>query len=343
MRLESRTPAPVFGRRLFLGAAAAFAALPMAAAGQAQRYRVGFANLTEDPGARLEGFGFTGADVRASFISAARGQPIDLVFYDNDRNRAKALANADDAIGRKLDLYVQYCDDGAANADIAKRMKAAGIPVLALIHSVPGAPLYGPDDAVAGRIAADALVSFAAANWPDQKVAAVLVGDLGNAGDHVPVRAEAIAAALKERLPTAAQTPLDSNGNPAQATAQLRRYLAGQSGGKLLIAALDDTTALMAKSALEAAGRLSDAAIVSLGCDRSVHGGQAEKKEIDPNNRGSILLGSVAYLLDRYGYDVLPLALKQLKGEAVPPQTKTRHVLVTAANVFAIYPPIDMN
>jgi len=27
----------------------------------------------------------------------------------------------------------------------------------------------------------------------------------------------------------------------------------------------------------------------------------------------------------------------------VPPRTTTRHVLVTAANVFHVYPPIDMN
>jgi hypothetical protein len=39
---------------------------------------------------------------------------------------------------------------------------------------------------------------------------------------------------------------------------------------------------------------------------------------------------------------VLPLALRMLRGEASP-RTTTQHVLVTAANVFRIYPPIDMN
>ena len=52
---------------------------------------------------------------------------------------------------------------------------------------------------------------------------------------------------------------------------------------------------------------------------------------------------SVAYYMDRYGYDVLPLALRLLAGETLPPRTATQHKLVTAANVFREYPPFDMN
>ena len=55
-----------------------------------------------------------------------------------------------------------------------------------------------------------------------------------------------------------------------------------------------------------------------------------------------ILIGSVAFYLDRYGYDVLPLALRMLRGEAVPPRTPTRHLLITPANVWREYPPSDM-
>jgi hypothetical protein len=47
--------------------------------------------------------------------------------------------------------------------------------------------------------------------------------------------------------------------------------------------------------------------------------------------------------MDRYGYDVLPLALRLLAGEKLPPHTVTNHILVTGANVFREYPPFDMN
>ena len=343
MPFATRVPAPVIGRRSFLGLGLALAALPQAIGAEERRYRVGFANLTEDPGVRLEGFAFTGADVRTSFTLAARALPVDLVFYDNDRNRAKTLANAEDAIARKLDLYIQYCDDLGANAEIAKRLKEAGVPVLAITYPVPGAPLYGPDNALAGRLAGEALAAFAAAHWPGQRAAAVIVGDLANKADHVPERVEGISGALKERLPQAAQTRLDSGGNPAQGESLLRRFAAGDGGSKLLVATLDDTTALLAKAAVEDASRAVDTVIASQGCDRTVHGGANDKKEIDPNNRGSIVIGSVAYLLDRYGYEVMPLAMKMLHGEPAPARTATRHLLVTAANVFTVYPPIDMN
>ncbi len=343
MPVHGGNPAPVIGRRSFLGLAAAIAMWPSAAQAQQRRYKVGFANLTGDPGVRFEGLGFTATDVRTSVALAARARPLDMVYYDNDRNRAKTLANADDAIARKLDLYIQYCDDAAANAEIGKRMKEAGIPVLAINYPVPGSPFYGADNMLAGRLAGDALVKFAATAWRGEQVTAVIVGDLANAGDHVPERAEGISTALKAATPPIAETKLDSGGNPAQADALLRRYVAAHTTGKLLIAALDDTTALTAKATVEAANRALDTAIASQGCDRSVHGGANDKKEIDPTNRGSILIGSVAYLLDRYGYEVLPLAMKMLAGEPIPPRTTTRHLLVTAANVFHVYPPIDMN
>jgi hypothetical protein len=73
------------------------------------------------------------------------------------------------------------------------------------------------------------------------------------------------------------------------------------------------------------------------------HGGANDRKELDPSNRGSIVIGSVAFYLDRVGYDVLPLAQRMLRGEPVPALTATSHKLVTAANVFIEYPPYDMN
>jgi hypothetical protein len=56
-----------------------------------------------------------------------------------------------------------------------------------------------------------------------------------------------------------------------------------------------------------------------------------------------VVLGSVAYFMDRYGYDVLPTAVRLLSGGKLPPRTTTKQVLITAANVFKESPPFDMN
>jgi ABC-type sugar transport system substrate-binding protein len=90
--------------------AAALVALAAAvgAAATERRYTVAFANATEEPGVSVEGTGFTGAEIRQSFLLAARTLPIELVFYDNRGDDARAIANAEAAIARKVDLYVQY-------------------------------------------------------------------------------------------------------------------------------------------------------------------------------------------------------------------------------------------
>ena len=307
-----------------------------------RQYVVAFANLTEEPGVTVEGTGFTGREIRESFVLAARKYPVEMVYYDNQRDDARALQNADAAIARKVDLYIQY-HQGGANVAIAEKLKAAGIPILALNYPVPGAPLYTMDNLVAGRVAGEALAQFALRAWRGQPTVAAVVGNLSAVADRVPERAQGVTEALARRLPAVRVTPVDTRGNPAQVGPLLGKFLAAHPTGKLLLAATDDTTALAVKGAVETAGRVHDAAIVSHGVDRTIHGGMNDRKEIDPNNRGSIVIGSVAFYLDRYGYDVLPLAMRVLRGESVPARVTTRHTLVSAANVFIEYPPYDMN
>lgn len=307
-----------------------------------RRYTIAFANLTEEPGATLEGTGFTGRDVRDSFVLAARGLPVDLVFYDNRRDARTALDNAADAARRRVDLFVEYFNEPSANDAIARTLREARIPVLAVNYPVGGAPLYTADNAAAGRIGGEALGEFAARAWRGLNVLGVIVGPLSGRRERLADRVRGVMDGLRDRQSAIRIAQLDTQGNPATVATLLGKLAAAQPTTKLVIAALDDTTALAAKSALEAAGRAGDAAIVGFGCDRSIHGGASDRKEIDPSNRGSIVLGSVAFYLDRYGYDVLPLALRVIRGEPVPPRTVTAHRLITAANVFKEYPPYDM-
>jgi ribose transport system substrate-binding protein len=323
-------------------AAALVVVVGLSAAGAQRRYIVAFANVTEEPGVTVEGTGFTGREIREGFVLAARQYPVEMVYYDNQRDDARALQNAEAAIARKVDLYIQY-HQGAANAAIARRLKEAGIPVLALGHPVPGAPLYTVDNLAAGHVAGEALAQFALRSWRGQPTVAAVVGNLSAVVDRVPERAQGVTDALARRLPAVRVTPLDTKGNAAQVGPLLGRFLAAHPTGKLLLAATDDGTALAVKSAVESAGRVHDAAIVSHGVDRTIHGGMNDRKEIDPSNRGSIVIGSVAFFLDRCGYEVLPLAMRMLRGEALPARTTGRLVLVTAANVFLEYPPYDMN
>lgn len=309
---------------------------------EGRRFRIAFANQDETAGVTLEGLGFTGADVRRSFELAARTLPVDMTYYDNAGDPARAITNADAAVAAHVDLLIEYNADADANAEIARRCAAGHIAVLALVDPVPGAPLYAPDNHAAGRIAGHALAAFARDTWPGEKITGVMIGDLADPGPAVNSRVLGINDGVHELLPGLTFAQLDTAGQGVRADALLTKYLLTESG-KLLIATLDDLAAIYARNAVEMNRRQGDCVLVSQGCDHNIHGGISEKKELDPSNRGSVVLGSVAFFMDRYGYEVLPLAMRMLSGQPVPARTLTRHVLVTADTVFRVYPPFDMN
>src|SRR5258705_5589912 len=331
-------------RRHFLLAILAVAASSARAAeGEVRRFRVAFANLNEEPGIPIEGLSFNGMEIRCSFELASRRLPLDIIYYDNGGDAGKAIANAADAVSRKVDLLIEYNSDAAANAEIGRQLKAAGIPVLAINHAIPGAPLYTADHLAAGRIAGQSLGQFAKQNWSDQTPVVAILGDVADPSPPVAARIQGVTEGVRQELPNVPPILLDSAGHSVRAEGVFAKFLGTQTKRKVLVATLDDASALAAKSAVEAAGRTRGCVIVSQGARRIVHGGATGKKGVDPPNPGSIILGSVAYYFDRYGYEVLPIAMQILRDEQVPAQTLTNHVLISAKNVFREYPPNDMN
>ncbi len=271
------------GRRHFLAGTAGAALLPAAAARAANPpYRIAFANINETQGVRIEGLGFTGLDVRRSFELAARTLPVDIIYYDNAGDEEAAVSNAADAISKKVDLLIEYNGETAANPEIARKAASAGIPVLAINYPVGDAPLYGADNLAAGRIAGRALGAFTKQSWPDETPVAAILGDLGDPSDAVGLRIKGITEGLHAELPDVQPTMLDSGGQPQRGDDLLTKYMRQQPRNKILVATLDDSTALWARTAVEVAVRINDCVIVGQGLDRTIHGGAHEKKEIDP-------------------------------------------------------------
>src|SRR5215475_11321553 len=138
-------------RRFFLAGLGACGFGPVRA--ETRRYRIALAVLDKTPGVTLDGLGFTGAQLQRGFELASRTLPIDMLYYDNAGDSARAVANAEAAVSAKVDLLIEYNADSEADAEIARKLSAAGTPALALVYPLPEAPLYGPDNRAAGRIA----------------------------------------------------------------------------------------------------------------------------------------------------------------------------------------------
>src|SRR5258708_10984588 len=109
------------------------------------------------------------------------------------------------------------------------------------------------------------------------------------------------------------------------------------------MAATEDATGVAAKAGVETAGRARGAAIVGEGVGRTIHGGINDRKEIDPTNRNSIVIGSVAFSLDRVRYEGQPLTVLLPPGGPGPSPTPKPPKLLTATNRFVPHPPHAMD
>src|SRR5437867_5584956 len=184
-------------------ALAIVAALLSSVGAEERRVVVAFANDTEEPGVTLEGTGFTGREIRESMVLAARRYPVDLLFYDNRRDAARTVANAEDAAARKVDVYVLYARDQRAAAAAADRLRATGIPLLTVNVALPGVPEYAVDNRAAGRIAGTALADFSLRTWRGQKIVAAIVGSVAG-DDRLRERAGGVVEGLRSRAASVA-------------------------------------------------------------------------------------------------------------------------------------------
>jgi len=125
---------------------------------------------------------------------------------------------------------------------------------------------------------------------------------------------------------------LDGRGTCKDSQRVTREFLRPLSAKKrVLIAAINDPAALGAVQALKEAGRTCATAVI-VGQD-ATHEARVEMSRAD-----SCLIGSVGFFPEKYGAQIIPLVLKILGGEAVPPTAHIEHALINRHNAARFYP-----
>lgn len=283
-----------------------------------RRYRIGFANLTERMPFALQ--------VRLGLEAAAASQNnIELLIRDNDLDRVRALENVDWFIARGVDLVIEYQIDAEAGNVIMDRFRQARIPVIAVDIPLPGAIFFGADNYRAGFMAGEGLGRWLRARWGGQFDRLVCLQDL-RAGATPAARLQGgrdgLAAVLGP-LPDERVVMLPAGTLMEQAEAAMATYLATvPPGTRLALLAVNDDAALGALAACEKAGRLADAVAVGQNADRL---GRAALQRA-----GFPFVGSTSYAPERYGAQLIDLALRLLRGEPVPPAVYIEHTFVSA-------------
>jgi len=287
-------------------------------------FRLGFAAQTTDSE--------FSRDVNDSVQRIATREHIQLIAVNNRYSAKTALHNADLLIKERVSLVLEFQTYEHVAPIISSKFLDADIPVIAIEIPHPGAVFFGADNYRAGVIGGRALGRWAKDNW-NGNFDALLLLELPIAGPLPQLRITGTIAGLTQVLPgteTRSVTHLDGKGDFEHSLDTVRKYLRRTPPKRTLVAAVNDPMALGALRAFEEAGRSNLCAVVGQNAIR------AAREEL--RRRGTRLIGSVAYFPERYGEELMPLALAILQKKPVPSSVFVKHELITPKNVGLVYP-----
>jgi ribose transport system substrate-binding protein len=289
----------------------------------AKPYRIGFAS---------QGGSMFAQEVMRSIELVAARENVHLITVDNRYSAREALRNADLLIKEQVDLVLEFQTYERVAPVIASKFLEANTPVIAIEVPHPGATYFGANNYKAGLIAGRALGRWTHEHWnskPDQ----VLLMELPIAGSLLELRIQGFVDGLRAEMPEVANVPaihLNGRGDFEQVLETMRQFLRRCRAKRTLIGTVNDVCALAALRAFDEVGATDKIAIASQNAIPEV------RNEL--RRPGTPLIGSVAYFPERYGNEIIPLALGILRHRAMASTVFVKHQLITPRNVDLIYP-----
>jgi len=271
-------------------------------------------------------------EVSLSLERAAAAEGVELISLDNRYNPKIAQRNADILVREKVDLVIEFQTDEHVAPIVAAKYREANIPLIAIEVPHPGATYFGANNYEAGLIGGRYLGRWAKQHW-HAGVDEIALITLERAGSLPKMRLTGMLVGMKEVFPQLEHctvSHLDGDGKFGDSFEAMRRHLRYSKSRRSLVGAINDPSALGALRAFQEAGRTDSCAIMGQNASPE---GRAELRE-----PGTRLVGSVAYFPEKYGAQIVAVALDILHRRAVPPAVFVKHQLVTPDTVNHIYP-----
>ena len=286
-----------------------------------KRFRIGYASQTNDS--------FCSALVQG-LRWAAESRPIDLIEVENRYSVKVALKNAQHLVSRGVDLAIEFQTYERIGAKVAQFFDEAQIPLIAVEIPHPNALFLGIDNQRAGVVGGKALLKAAQAHW-DGACDEMLFLDLEIAGSLPHMRLSSAQNVLRNGVhKECVLTHLDSRGEFVRSFELTRRHLQLVPKRRTLVMGINDYAVLGALRAFEEAGRNNMCLAVSYG------GGPEARREL---RLGSTrLVATVAFFPEKYGENLVRLALDILSKRTTPPAVYMPVQLLTRKNVSDFYP-----
>jgi len=286
-----------------------------------KRFRVGYASQNSDS--------FSQA-VTQGIRRAADSHQIDLVEVENRYSTKAALRSAQKLVQQRVDLAIEFQVYERIGAQLSTLYERVSIPVIAIEIPQPGAVFFGIDNHRVGQLAGKALVKAAQEHWHGE-IDELLMLDLEIAGSLPHLRISSAESLVRKSLPGSYQIlHLDSRGEMERSFELVRRHLQFSPKRKTLICGVNDLAVLGALRAFSEVGRSNFCLALGVGAFP-----EARRELRSPQTR---LIGSIATFPERYGDNIIQIALDMLHHKQVPPAVYAPIQLVTPQNIDKIYP-----
>jgi ribose transport system substrate-binding protein len=286
-----------------------------------KRFRIGYASQSKDS--------FSQAVTQGIRWAASRHQ-IDLIEVENLYSAKAALRNAQRLVQQKVDLAIEFQVYERIGMQLSALYEQASIPVIAVEIPQPGAVFFGIDNHRVGHLAGKALVKAAQAYWHGE-VDELLILDLEIAGSLPHLRVSGAETTVRKLLPGSYQIlHLDSRGEMDRSFELVRHHMKFSPKRKTLIFGVNDLAVLGALRAFSEVGRSNLCLALGVGALP-----EARRELRSPQTR---LIGSIATFPERYGDNLLQIALDILHHKQVPPAIYAPIQLITLQNIDEFYP-----
>ena len=271
-------------------------------------------------------------EVSVGVERAAAAEGIELISVDNRYNPKIAQRNADILVREKVDLVIEFQTNEDVAPIVAAKYRDASIPLIALEVPHPGATYFGANNYEAGLIGGRYLGRWAKSQWRAEVDEIVLIS-LDRAGSLPKMRLTGMLVGMKEVCPPLEHCRvvcIDGDGKLGPTFEAMRRHLRSSRARRFIVGAINDPSALGALRAFQEAGRTDACALMGQNASPE---GRSELRQ-----KGTRLVGSVAYFPEKYGAEVMTVALDILNRRPVPPAVFVKHQLLTPDNVNHVYP-----
>jgi ribose transport system substrate-binding protein len=221
---------------------------------------------------------------------------------------------------------IEYQIDEQTGNRIITMFQDAKIPVIAVDIPMVGATYFGVDNYRAGHMAGVAMGQWLREHWGGQYDQLVIL-DEPRAGDLPATRIQGQLDGLVSILglvPPGKQVVRHSGNTRETSLLVMKAVLADlPKTSRIAVLSFNDDAAIGALEAARQQGLEDQIVIVGQGADRRV------REEL--SRPGSRIIGSTTYSPEKYGERLVPLALRILRGESVPPAVYVEHTFVSAA------------